>query len=115
MSVPLRLAYLLAAALPGIACANDFPTVERVLFVESCAREHPDRPHQEMVYKCSCVVDAMAEEVDYEDFVEMSTANDAGQIAGERGTAVRESNEGRELTKRWKALRAKAAQACFLQ
>ena len=55
------------------------------------------------------------QEADYDEFVEMATANDAGQIAGERGTAVRESNEGRSLTKRYKELRAKAFQSCFIQ
>jgi len=99
----------------GVAAANDFPTVERVLFVENCVREHADRPRNEMLYKCSCVVDAIAEEASYEDFVEMSTANDAGQIAGERGTQVRESAEGRSLTKRYRELRAKAAKGCFVQ
>jgi hypothetical protein len=104
-----------AAALAGNAAANDFPTLERVLFVEACMREHPDRPRQEMLYKCACALDAIAEEADYDEFVEMATANDAGQIAGERGTAVRESNEGRNLAKRYKELRAKAFQACFIQ
>jgi hypothetical protein len=103
------------AALAGNAAANDFPTLERVLFVEACVRDHPDRPHQEMLYKCSCALDAIAEEADYDEFVEMATANDAGQIAGERGTAVRESNEGRNLAKRYKELRSKAFQACFIQ
>jgi hypothetical protein len=101
--------------LAGAALANDFPTVERVLFVENCMREHADRPRQEMLYKCSCVVDAIAAETSYDDFVEMSTANDAGQIAGERGTQVRESAEGRSLTKRYRELRAKAAKGCFVQ
>jgi hypothetical protein len=103
------------AALAGNAAANDFPTLERVLFVETCVRDHADRPRQEMLYKCSCALDAIAEEVDYDEFVEMETANDAGQIAGERGTQVRESNEGRSLTKRYKELRSKAFQGCFIQ
>jgi hypothetical protein len=103
------------ATLAGIAAANDFPTLERVLFVEACVRDHPDRPRQEMLYKCSCAVDAIAKEVEYEEFVEMATANDAGQIAGERGLAVRESNEGRMLASRFKELRSKAFQSCFIQ
>jgi hypothetical protein len=103
------------ACFTGPVAANDFPTIERVLFVENCVREHTDRPRQEMLYKCSCALDAIAEEANYDEFVEMSTANDAGQIAGERGTQVRESAEGRSLTKRYKELRAKAAQTCFIQ
>jgi hypothetical protein len=111
----LMMASCALACFAGLAIANDFPTIERVLFVENCVREHADRPRQEMLYKCSCALDAIAEEADYDEFVEMSTANDAGQIAGERGTQVRESAEGRSLTKRYKELRAKAAQTCFIQ
>ena len=109
---------LLACALAcfaGAAAGNDFPTLERVLFVEGCVRDHADRPRQEMLYKCSCAVDAIAEEASYDEFVEMATANDAGQIAGERGTQVRESAAGRSLTKRYKELREKAAKNCFIQ
>jgi hypothetical protein len=107
---------LLAPALTcGAVPTNDFPTIERVLFVESCVREHPDRPHQEMLYKCSCAVDAIAGDFQYEEYVELSTAVDAGQIAGERGTAVRESTEGKSMSKRFKAARAKALTSCFIQ
>jgi hypothetical protein len=110
-----RILVCVAASLPGVAAANDFPTLERVLFVEACVRDHPDRPRQEMLYKCSCALDSIAEEVDYDEFVELSTANDAGQIAGERGNQVRESQQGRAMTKKYKELRAKAFQSCFIQ
>jgi hypothetical protein len=104
---------------PALACGaaptNDFPTIDRVLFVENCAREHPDRPHQEMLYKCSCAVDAIAGEFPYDEYVELSTAVDAGQVAGERGAAVRESTEGKSMSKRFRAARAKALSSCFIQ
>jgi hypothetical protein len=97
------------------ATSNDFPTIERVLFVESCAREHPDRSRQEMLYKCSCALDAIADELRYEEYVELSTAADAGQIAGERGTAVRDSSEGKSMGTRYKAVRSKAFKNCFIE
>jgi len=105
----------IALSTTGNAAANDFPTVERVLFVEACARDHPDRPHQEMVYKCSCALDAMAAEYTYDQYVDLSTAFDAGQIAGERGAAVRESTTGQDLIKQFRAARAKALSSCFIQ
>jgi len=65
---------LLAAALTlGAASVNDFPTIDRVLFVENCVRDHPNRPRQEMLYKCSCAVDAMAGEFAYDEYVELAT------------------------------------------
>jgi len=107
---------LFASALSGrAATSNDFPTVERVLFVESCAREHPERPRQEMLYKCSCALDAIAGELRYEEFVELSTAADAGQVAGERGTAVRDSSEGKSMGTRYKAIRSKAFRSCLVE
>jgi hypothetical protein len=99
----------------GVAVANDFPTLDRVLFVENCVRDHPERQRQEMLYKCSCALDAIASQFGYEDYVELSTAADAGQIAGERGAAVRESDEGRGMAKQFRAARTKAYAACFIQ
>lgn len=99
----------------GVASGNDFPTIDRVLFVENCVRDYPDRPHQEMLYKCSCAVDAMAGQFPYDEYVELATAVDAGQVAGERGAAVRESSEGKSMSKRFKEARAKALSSCFIQ
>ena len=103
------------STMTGNAAANDFPTIERVMFVEACARDHPDRPHQEMLYKCSCALDAIAAEYTYDQYVDLSTAFDAGQIAGERGAAVRESTTGQDLIKQFRAARVKAFTGCFIQ
>ena len=99
----------------GTASGNDFPTIDRVLFVENCVRDYPNRPRQEMLYKCSCAVDAIASEFGYDEYVELATAVDAGQVAGKRGAAVRESNEGKSMSKRFKEARAKAFTSCFIQ
>ena len=80
---------MLAAASPLLADANDYPTIDRIEFVHSCQRENPDRPPHEMLYKCSCVIDKLAENMPYEDFVEASTAFYASSIAGERGQVIR--------------------------
>jgi hypothetical protein len=108
---------LLAAALavfPPSAQPNDFPTLERVLFVEACIREHPDRARQEMIYKCSCAVDAIADEVTYAEYVDLSTAFFAGQVAGERGAAVRESTQGRDLAALYRTIQSKALKSCLI-
>jgi len=98
-----------------VAAANDFPTLDRVLFVESCVRDHPERQRQEMLYKCCCALDAIASQFSYDDYVELSTSADAGQVAGKRGAAVRESDEGRSMAKQFRAARAKAYSGCFIQ
>jgi len=94
--------------------ANDFPTVERVLFVEACAREHPDRSRTEMLYKCSCMIDAIAAELTYAEYVDASTAFAAGQTAGERGAQIRESSTGQHLASRFRAARANAGKGCLM-
>jgi hypothetical protein len=96
------------------ARVNDFPTVERVLFVEACARDHPDRSRTEMLYKCSCVIDGIASELSYAEYVDASTAFAAGQVAGERGTHIRESSAGQDLAGRFRQARSNARKACMM-
>ncbi len=62
------LAAACAAQRPGRHRANDFPTVDRVLYVQECMKTNPG-PSYEMVNKCSCALDALAREVKYEDYV----------------------------------------------
>jgi hypothetical protein len=86
-----------------------------VQFVEHCVEEHGERQRQEMLYKCACAVDVIAGQMSYDDYVTASTAQDAGQIAGERGTSIRESSEGRKMAKRYKEVRSKAFNDCFIK
>ena len=53
----LALSAVLAGAQDEPKSGSDYPTIERVQFVEFCIREHSDRPRQEMLYKCSCAMD----------------------------------------------------------
>ena len=71
------LAGALAALCSSLALAQDepqgnvdYPTIERVQFVEFCVREHPDRSRQEMLYKCSCAMDKIIAQLPYDDYVE---------------------------------------------
>jgi hypothetical protein len=93
---------------------SDYPTIERVQFVEACIREYPDRPHQEMLYKCSCAMDKIIAQMTYDEYVEASTAYFAGQIAGERGVGVRESTVGQTLTDRYRSVHGKALKDCLV-
>ena len=107
---------LLACALlaaTGLARANDFPTVDRVLYVHECMRNHPG-PHFEMVNKCSCALDRLADEVKYEDYVSMSTIANAISIGGERGNDFRDNETLKPQLQRWRGLQAKVQKACFI-
>ena len=97
------------------ALAFEYPTVDRVEFVEFCAMEHSNKPHQEMVYKCSCLIDQFAKQVSYDDYVDLSTAFKAFSIAGEHGNMIRDSSTGIALNKRYKSIMAAAKTSCFVQ
>ncbi len=91
-----------------------YPTLDRVLFVEECIRNHPDRLRQEMIYKCSCLFDQVAEQVPHANFSELQTAANALSIAGERGSTVR-TDDIREGAKKFRALMAAGKKSCLIQ
>lgn len=112
--MPSRL--LLCAALAaacGNALANDFPTVDRVLYVQECMRANPG-PNFEMVNKCSCALDSLAREVRYDDYVSMSTIVNAVTIGGERGGELRDNESLKPQVKRFRELQAKVQKSCFI-
>ncbi len=102
------------AAVAGAAQAHDYPTSERVIYVEACIRDHPGG-HYEMLNKCSCMLDAIAQSVPYDDYVEMSTATSANSIGGERGSYIRDVPMLQEQIKKYKALQVQAQKSCFIQ
>ena len=102
---------LLVAAKP--IHANDFPTVDRVLYVQECLRAHAGAQF-EMINKCSCVLDELSRSVKYQDYVTLSTIGKAMSIGGERGNAIRDVPSLAPQLKRYRELQAKAEKACFI-
>ncbi len=117
--LPLHRSLGLAAAaaaltlLSGPALAFDYPTADRVVYVQECMRLHPG-PGYEMLSKCSCTIDRIARDVPYEDFATMSTATDANSISGERGNYIRDTQVLQDGIKRFKALQSEAKKGCFI-
>jgi hypothetical protein len=93
--------------------ANDFPTVDRVLYVQECMRAHPGTQF-EMTNKCSCALDALAKDIKYDDYVTMSTISKAMSIGGERGASIRDVPSLEPQVKRYRELQAKAEKGCFI-
>jgi hypothetical protein len=107
---------LSAAALPALAQAPDpagYPTVDRVLYVQECMRQHPG-PFFEMINKCGCTIDTIAREVTYDDFTTMSTIANAMTIGGERGSTMRDNESLQPQIKRFRELQTKAKRSCFI-
>ena len=101
-------------AMPGPAAAHDYPTKDLVDYVFDCAMRHPDRERQEMFYKCSCSMDFIAGKLDYDAYVEQSTASKAVSIAGERGNMIRDASDSMALAKKYRALEKESHEACFI-
>jgi hypothetical protein len=117
MKTSLRLLLLLTLCAPPIAGAaaraNDFPTVDRVLYVQECMRAHPG-PQFEMINKCSCALDALARDLKYDDYVTLSTISKAMSIGGERGGTIRDAPSLDAQAKRYRRLQTKAEKGCFI-
>jgi len=114
-SPPHSLKFVLGALLMSSAavCANDFPTLDRVLYVLECMRAHPG-PQFEMTSKCSCALDALANELKYDDYVTMSTVSKAMSIGGERGGAIRDAPALESQAKSYRELQTKVEKGCFI-
>ena len=95
------------------AHANDFPTRERVIYVQECMRAHPG-PTFEMTSKCSCALDTIAAEVTHEEYSSMTTIAKAMSIGGERGNTIRDAPGLQPQLKRWRTVEANALRACFV-
>jgi hypothetical protein len=112
LSLPFTTAVLLMYA-ASAAAANDFPTADRVIYVQDCIKNNPG-PHFEMINKCSCALDALASKVKYNDYVTMTTIVNAMSIGGERGNDLRDNETLKPQVKRYRDLQAQVQKACFI-
>jgi len=114
LSTPVGAALIAALLLgSGAARANDFPTADRVLYVEECIRANPG-PYFEMVNKCSCAIDAIAAEVKFDEYTTMQTISNGMSIGGERGGAIREVPTLQPELKKYRELQSKVKKGCFI-
>jgi hypothetical protein len=93
--------------------AHVYPTADRVSYVLKCMRDHPGAQH-EMVSKCSCTIDEIANVLTFDDYTNMSTAVNAITIGGERGGTMRDSEQVQAMAKRYRDVQTKAKKACFV-
>jgi hypothetical protein len=94
--------------------ANDFPTAARVEFVLECMGERSGSRF-ELLSKCACALDRLAERYTYDDFIEAQTLSKAVTIAGERGSVLRDNEGAQQTARHFREAVAAAARACFLR
>ncbi|MGO4479897.1 hypothetical protein AB4Z32_27030 [Massilia sp. 2TAF26] len=109
----LRVLLLASLAAPAAAQPNEFPTSGRVEYVLECMQKHDGK--YEFLYKCSCVIDRIAEAMPYEDFVAMSTALRDQALAGERGGVFRDAPTVKVMADKYRTIQANANKACHVQ
>ncbi len=68
----------------------------------------------ENLYKCSCVIDRLAEKLSYEDYVEASTFAHYSSLPGEGGGIFRDPDRAKERAKLYRSLEAAAYKTCGL-
>jgi len=107
------LALLLAASVPTVAHAHDFPTADRVEYVLECMVNHQSK--QEFLYKCSCAIDQIAQQINYDEYVESSTALRHQTLSGPRGAEFRDPGAGKAMATKYKDIQEKANKACYVQ
>jgi len=108
--VALALAVLAGGAPAQAANVHDYPTVERVEYVLECMQRNAGK--QEFLYKCACVIDEIAKQYAYDDFVEASTAARFQSLGGERGGVFRDPPQTRDTAKRYMQVRSDAMKRC---
>jgi hypothetical protein len=91
---------------------HDYPTSERVEYVQECMMKNGTEISY--LYKCSCVIDGIAKNLAYDDFVEWGTLARNASLAGERAGVFRDSDEVRDKAKKYRAIEAAAYKSCGL-
>lgn len=106
-------AFLLAAA--GAATAaelpqNDYPTVARADYVFACMQVNGGS--REVLFKCSCSIDRIAELVPYQDYEQAETIMSVIQKGGENVSVLRNPVVQKKV-KRLKKAQVEAEIRCF--
>ncbi len=110
VAVTLTLCSLLLAS---IATANDFPTQARVEYVLRCMDSYGGQKY-EILYSCICVIDKIAENIPYDEYVEGEVFAQLRTTPGERGSVFRDPDRASLLVKKISDLTEDAEKSCFV-
>jgi len=104
----------LLVLLPGVTWANDFPTQARVEFVLGCMNEQGGQSYDNL-YKCVCLVDAIAAEMTHEEFAQAQVFSQLKSTAGERGGVFRDPEQARTLSDKLAAVIERGKAGCLFR
>lgn len=98
---------------PLTATAFDYPTLDRVDAVLTCMQENGGQ-NIDNLQRCSCQIDMLMQQVDYDVFTEARTYEIYKQMPGDKGGIFRDNPRAKELTGKLDAARAEAKKRCFV-
>ena len=104
----------LGLLLSGGTLANDFPTQARVEFVLGCMDQQGGQSY-DTLYKCVCVVDAIAAEMSYDEFAEAQVFSQLRSTPGERGGVFRDPDQAQSLVAKLNAAIEHGKAKCFIR
>ena len=93
---------------------DGYSTVLRVEFVLECMRDREGMRY-EMMHKCSCVLDRLGQIYSAREFVDASTTSKAITISGERGAALRDNEQAKQVALAFRDSVKRAEADCFLR
>ena len=92
--------------------AEEFPTSDRILYVNECVREQGGG--LDRLYKCSCVMDYFTQNLSYAEFDQMDASSHGIQTTGERSALWRDSKGVRDEINKLKKIETDAKKNCNL-
>ena len=95
------------------AFANDFPTLDRALFIEECMAVKGSRNY-ETLYGCACSLDKIAAKMNFEEYIEADSYMRMRNARGERAGMFR-TKKARGIRKNFEEIKANAEKSCFSQ
>lgn len=91
---------------------NDYPTLARVEYVQSCLSKTGETLAG--LYKCACAIDRIAAKLTYDDYVEASTFAKYSGLGGPNAGIFRDTDQAKNLAKMYRTLEADAYRFCNL-
>ncbi len=93
--------------------AHDYPTMDRVDQVLTCMRQNGGQ-NVDNLFRCSCAIDAIAQQLTLEDFNTARTYEIYKDMPGEKGALFRESADSSTAVAKLAAARKEAQKRCFV-
>ena len=110
MKKTLTLAALAIAPAFAHAAPADFPTIDRFMFVNECMQNNGGS--LDNMYKCSCMMDKLAEKLTYQQFQDGHVATHGAKTMGERSALFRDPENIRGDAKLLATVVDDAAKVC---